>query len=224
MPEKLAFDQFGRQRGTVNFDQRQASAPTPGVYGPGDQFLAGSGLPGNQHGRIGARDLVDIMHQPGLRIAVADDGIETDLFLDFLPQVAVFLLQAVTQLPDFLERNLQGILHFPFFGRIEGVDIDVIAIGDGHKGDGKHPVLTFKIVDDGRPVFDSAIEHTQRFAFYEFTGALTPAIQQYLAGIVTVEHHSLFRQAHDRVGVFFWKFVRRLWEFVPPFQGLLPPQ
>ncbi|MNO81882.1 hypothetical protein D3C76_731390 [compost metagenome] len=49
MAEQLGLQQVGRDRGTVEFDERPLAARTIEMQGAGDQLLAGTGLAFDQH-------------------------------------------------------------------------------------------------------------------------------------------------------------------------------
>ena len=84
VPEQLTLEQRLRQRRAVDLDQRPAGEARVAVQHRRDQFLAGAGFAGDQHGRVGARDppdrLVDLLHRRALaddqlaRIALAEPG------------------------------------------------------------------------------------------------------------------------------------------------------
>ena len=57
--EQLAFDEFGRQRGAVQFQKNFAGAGRTGMQFPGQDFLAAAGFALNQYGRLGPADVPD---------------------------------------------------------------------------------------------------------------------------------------------------------------------
>ena len=74
-PEQLALDEVGRQRRAVDDDHGTGAARAPLVNRAGEQFLAGAGLAGQQHGRVGGRHLVDTEHHITKGVAVADNRV-----------------------------------------------------------------------------------------------------------------------------------------------------
>jgi hypothetical protein len=59
--EELALDERGGQRGAVHRDERAVAPRAVRVKGAGEQFLAGAGLPEEQHGRAGVGDLANLL-------------------------------------------------------------------------------------------------------------------------------------------------------------------
>src|SRR5579885_1316079 len=103
--EQLAFEQVFRQRAAIDRQKAPVGALGTEVDGARDQLLAGARLAGDQHARIGARDLFH--HPENLldRVAFADDVLEAVLLAQLVMQVAVFLEQML-----FLERVAQNRL------------------------------------------------------------------------------------------------------------------
>jgi hypothetical protein len=73
------------------------------VDGAGDQLLAGAGLPGDEHGGVGRRDLLHLAEHGEERGAVADHLHEVVLAADLLLEVCVLALEARLQRGDLLE-------------------------------------------------------------------------------------------------------------------------
>ena len=104
--EKLAFNQIGRQRGAIDLNQRAVFISAGVVHGPGNQFLAGAGLPRDQHGGVGRCHLFHFEKSVFERIAVADNRAEVEFYFDFILQVGGFT-------SSFQLRNLRvGIANF----------------------------------------------------------------------------------------------------------------
>src|SRR4029450_6565243 len=57
--EELGFEQSGRDRRTVDLDERAAASSRLGVDGPGDQILSPPALAPDQDHRVGVRDVLD---------------------------------------------------------------------------------------------------------------------------------------------------------------------
>jgi hypothetical protein len=53
MPEELAFQQVGTQRGTVDGKENLVFPPAVGVDGPRDELFAGAALTADEHGGVG---------------------------------------------------------------------------------------------------------------------------------------------------------------------------
>ena len=91
--EQLRLDQILRQRRATDFDERLLRARRVVVNGVGDQLLAGARFAAQQHRRVGAGDLrnllVDLAHRP----ARADQVREVVALLQLLPQVRVLVDQ-----------------------------------------------------------------------------------------------------------------------------------
>ena len=61
--EELALEQLARDRGAVDRDERARRARRARlVDGARDQLLAGAGLAGDEHGRVGRRHPLDLAH------------------------------------------------------------------------------------------------------------------------------------------------------------------
>ncbi len=87
MAEEFAFHQGGRDRGTIDGDQRLVTASAGGVNGPGDQFLARAGLTENQDGGISGRDLLHIAQNFFEPRALANQCVEASQRFDLLAQI-----------------------------------------------------------------------------------------------------------------------------------------
>src|SRR5574340_1165846 len=93
LPVPTALDQPRRNRRTVDLDQHPVFPIAQMVDGTGDQFLAGAGFAGDQHGRIGRRHLLDRLEHFLDGARGADNLVEVVFGLDFLLQVDVRRLQ-----------------------------------------------------------------------------------------------------------------------------------
>ena len=60
--EQLRVDQIGRNRAAVDPQKRPRGPPRAGVDRPGDHLLARAGFTENQHGRVGARHELYLLH------------------------------------------------------------------------------------------------------------------------------------------------------------------
>ena len=100
MPEHLAFEQPGGDRGAVQFDERALAASAQIMDRPRDQFLTGSGLTIDQYGGIGRRHGLDLLQQTPQGRASTDNLLEVQFAADFIFQVDFFLRQPVFQLCD----------------------------------------------------------------------------------------------------------------------------
>src|SRR5471030_2078825 len=63
------------------------------MNGPRDEFFAGAGLAGDQHGRIATGDLRHLRQDGGQRWRAADNLLEHRRLVDFFSQRHVLLLQ-----------------------------------------------------------------------------------------------------------------------------------
>ncbi len=73
VPEQLAFDECIRQRRAVQADERLVGARRRRVYLAGDEFLADARFARDEHGQIARCDDGDVVHQPFVAVAAADD-------------------------------------------------------------------------------------------------------------------------------------------------------
>src|SRR5262249_13916311 len=106
--EQLALHQAGREGGAVDLDERLVPALAGRVDGACDQFFAGAGLPGNQHGGVRGCDAADLVEHSLESGALADDLLEIVSRFDFVLQVKVLLLQAGA---FSLSENVVGDVH-----------------------------------------------------------------------------------------------------------------
>ena len=74
--EELAFVQFPRHLGAVDFDERPFRPLAAPMDLPGDEFLAGAALSQDEHGRFGRRHQVDLPEDGFQRRALADAASE----------------------------------------------------------------------------------------------------------------------------------------------------
>src|SRR5205823_14471568 len=84
--EYLAFHQVFWKRTAINRNERSVGPRTQIMNRAGEEFLAGAGLTGDQHRRIGPRES---RHAPDFvkkRGALADDLFKPDILLQFLHQ------------------------------------------------------------------------------------------------------------------------------------------
>ncbi len=93
--EQLRLDQIVRQRRAAHLDERLLGARRVVVDGVRDQLLAGARLAAQQHGRVGARDLRDLLVDLPHRAAGADQVREVVALLQLLPQVGVLVDEAL---------------------------------------------------------------------------------------------------------------------------------
>jgi hypothetical protein len=105
VPEELAFDDAGRKRRAIYFDQELVLAPGEIVDCADDQLLTGAGLAGDEHGGIGLRHLAHAREYAEDRGGLADDVAERGFAPDLLLEVDVFLLQPRVQSRDLLVRE-----------------------------------------------------------------------------------------------------------------------
>lgn len=80
------------------------------VNGTRNQLFSSSSLTGNQNGRSGSRDLLDLIENLPNGVAFADDFLILVIQLNFRTQILRFDLKAVFQLLDFLVRVQQVFL------------------------------------------------------------------------------------------------------------------
>ena len=73
----------------------------------GEQFLARSRFAQQQHVSVGAGHVCRFLQGKSKNLALPNDFLMAQLVADFLTQIDVFFLQAVFELPDFLDGFLQ---------------------------------------------------------------------------------------------------------------------
>ena len=86
--EELRLDQRVGQRRAAHLDERLLRAQRVVVDGVRDQLLAGARLAADEHGRVGRRDLRDLLVHLPHRPAGADDVREVVALAQLLAQVA----------------------------------------------------------------------------------------------------------------------------------------
>ena len=109
VPEQLALEQPGGDGGAVQLHERPAAAAAQVVDGAGDQLLAGTRLPLDEHGGVGRRDDLDLLQHLLQRRALADDLLEVVLGPDLLFEVQLLGGQLFLQLGNLPVR--QRVLH-----------------------------------------------------------------------------------------------------------------
>src|SRR5262249_20345132 len=95
--EELALDQRGRERGTVDRDERSGSAAALRMKGAREQLLAGAGLSQEQDGRGGIGNLADLSQRRPESSRLADDLAEVIGLDDLRLEVEVLGGQAFTE-------------------------------------------------------------------------------------------------------------------------------
>ena len=105
VPEQLALEQPGRNRRTVDLDERPLTALAQIVQRTRDQFLAGAGLAEDEHRRVGRRHRLDLMEDALQRRRVADDLLEVVLGPDLVLEVHLLRRKPVSQVGDLLIRE-----------------------------------------------------------------------------------------------------------------------
>ena len=93
--EELGRDERRRDRGTIHGDERPGRARRSLVDRPGDELFAGAGLPGDQHGRFGRRDLRQVGEHGPERRRRADDLLEHRRAVDVFAQREIFVAHAI---------------------------------------------------------------------------------------------------------------------------------
>src|SRR5712664_355101 len=84
VPEHLAFEQSGGDRGAVQLDERALAASAQIVDSARDQFLPGSGLAIDQDRRIGWRYGLDLLQHAPQGGTAADNLLEVQLAADLV--------------------------------------------------------------------------------------------------------------------------------------------
>ncbi len=84
VPKQLAFHQARGNRSTVHRHERPLPAPAEAMDAPRDQLFARAGLPQDQHGGVGRRDLLDLAEYGRERGALTHQVCESLLRLDLL--------------------------------------------------------------------------------------------------------------------------------------------
>ena len=84
--EEFGFEQVFRQRRAVELDQRVAGARRVVMDGVSDQFLAGTRLAADQHGRVPLGNHARLIENPAHDCRAADHAVETKLVADGTPE------------------------------------------------------------------------------------------------------------------------------------------
>src|SRR5262245_21276259 len=92
MTEQLAFDQAGRQGGTVDPDKWLFLALARGVDGPGHQLLARAGLTRDEYRSVRRGDTANVSEDGLQRTALADNLLE--IIFDLFLEVQILLMKA----------------------------------------------------------------------------------------------------------------------------------
>ena len=104
MPEKLAFQQTGRNGGTIQLYKGSFAARTELVDGPRNQILSGAGLPENENGHILVRHGFHLF-QDSFQDAAFSDNV-------FEPVFCIQLLFEITFFPFLASQLFLGSLFF----------------------------------------------------------------------------------------------------------------
>src|SRR6059058_2018807 len=108
VPEELALEETGRNRGAVELHERAVAAVASVVDGPREQPLARARFAEKQDRRIDRCDDLHLLERPVQRGTVADDVLERLLAPNLALEVQAFLGELVLEARDLLERH--GIL------------------------------------------------------------------------------------------------------------------
>ncbi len=103
MTEEFAFEQAGRDSGTIDFDESAFAARTQIVDGASDELFAGAGFAENEHGGVTWRGEFNLTQSALDDRAFADDLLEIKLAANFFFQIKFFNGEAVLERIDFLE-------------------------------------------------------------------------------------------------------------------------
>ena len=145
VPEELALEELGRQRGAVHLDERPVAPRRSLVDRARDQLLADAALAANQHGDVAVGDLLDHRRDAAHLLAVA-------------PHRPVFvvgqLLAQLAQLGDepvLLDRVLDRDVERDFAEalRVVGLD-DVVGRAEAHGLDNRGRLVPARKHDDLR--------------------------------------------------------------------------
>ena len=117
MPKEFALEQVLGNRAAIDFDERAVLARALLMDGAGDELLAGAALSGDEHGRIGGRDELDLLHHLLQAGTAAHDVFRADGFGDFLPKIDILLLEPRLQILDLLEGPRVGDAHRRMVGK-----------------------------------------------------------------------------------------------------------
>ena len=102
--EQFSLDESCGQCRAIHFHQRAVSARAETVYRRCDQFLAGPGLPREQHRCAGCCHLLDLAQHVSHHFAVTVNPFARIVALDLLPEIDVFGFEALLQRMDLIVR------------------------------------------------------------------------------------------------------------------------
>ena len=94
--KQFGFDQRIGKRRATDLDERLLAPRRIVMKRVRDQFLAGARLSADQHGRIGVRDLDDLLVDLFHRARGADDVCELVAFLEFTAKVRVLVQETLS--------------------------------------------------------------------------------------------------------------------------------
>ena len=126
--EQLGFDQRIRQRAAADLHERLLGPRRVVVDRAGDQLLAGAGLAAQQHGRVGPRDLRDLLVDALHRAAVADDAGEVVALAQLLLEMGVLVDEALV-LRRHQPLDLEGLADHRGDQAVERLGPFVVAVG-----------------------------------------------------------------------------------------------
>ena len=108
VPEELALEETGRNRGAVELHERAVAAVASVVDGPREQLLARARFAEKQDRRIGRCDDLHLLERPAQCGTVADDVLERLLVPNLALEVQALFGELVLEAPDLTERH--GVL------------------------------------------------------------------------------------------------------------------
>src|SRR5437667_1954650 len=108
VPEELALEEAGRNRGAVELHERAVAAVASVVDGPREQLLARARFAEKQDRRIGRCDDLHLLERPAQCGTVADDVLERLLVPNLALEVQALFGELVLEAPDLTERH--GVL------------------------------------------------------------------------------------------------------------------
>ena len=164
VPKEFRFQQFPRDRRTVDGDERTALAVAGCMNGPGKEFLPGAAFPNDQDGHVAQSSPLSPADGDANRLALADNPLEPGDFLGILRRKMLECRVWMTQkLRQEINRQVEGddrFRHLALMRLVEGRGITTLAQQHPNRSHGRC-ARTQVHAKLGRTPFPSCRDFTQ---------------------------------------------------------------